>query len=479
MATLLAGSLLLAPAATWALPARVPPAQDETATRADAGTYQVIAQGISRLPKASVAWTIASGDVPEGAGTEVSAFPLGFAIAGSSSVAILDETGAPVSILDAGEASFLPAGKGGALTSFRDGATSLFQIALVAGEDVAAGNAPGTVVGEPFATPDGRAFEIELARETLTAGGSSAIPIARSGAPTLLLVTEGAVEVASPGGAPVALNAGQFALLLSEVQVSSSGDAAATYLFAAIGDAVNAGDGATDGAVKTKTKTGRATGQAAGAKKTSVNAGGGGGGGGGARPPREITEAPATAEKKPKGERVRGDKKNDGAAATPSPITGGTDTPETAGTPAPVEEIPASPTAPVDEGTVTNDESIVDQDLTPGDGANEDEVVQDTTPGDAAADPDVVQEVTPAPETGSDPPAVDDTSGDGTTEGTTPTEPEQTIPAEEPGVVDPAAVEEAPVEVPAEVAPAADAPVVDDASGADGLPADGGETAAP
>src|SRR5918996_1407683 len=103
LATLLAGGLLLAPAATTPFSAPLSLAQEEATDAQRAGGNQVIAQGISRLPKGEIAWTVRRLDVPADAGTTVGAFPLGFAIADGAAVAVLDDAGDVLSILDDGE----------------------------------------------------------------------------------------------------------------------------------------------------------------------------------------------------------------------------------------------------------------------------------------------------------------------------------------------------------------------------------------
>jgi hypothetical protein len=104
----------------------------------------------------------------------------------------------------------------------------------------ALGKTAGTIVGEPFAAPEGAAFDSELAREILTPGEEATIPVSRSGAPILFLQTTGAVRLEGGNGQIVERSEGQFALLSGQVVARGAGDGALTFVVAAIGDATAA-----------------------------------------------------------------------------------------------------------------------------------------------------------------------------------------------------------------------------------------------
>ena len=148
---------------------------------------QVIAQGVARLPGGDVAWTVRSIEVPGGEGTPVASFPIGFAVADGAAIAVLDAKGEVLNLLADGEAAFLPSGKAGALASWQEDMASLYEVALVSGQEASAGETPGTVAGNPFAAPKGDAFDIEITRTMLARDDQATIPASRSGTPVLVL----------------------------------------------------------------------------------------------------------------------------------------------------------------------------------------------------------------------------------------------------------------------------------------------------
>src|SRR5215217_2587351 len=114
LAFVLGGALMLAPAASWVLPTPAAMAQDD-ATGQEASGTEVIAQGVTKLPKGNVVWLLNKDAVPSGDGASVSSFPLGFGLTDAGSVEVRDEDGGTLGVLDRGEGFFLPSGKGGSL----------------------------------------------------------------------------------------------------------------------------------------------------------------------------------------------------------------------------------------------------------------------------------------------------------------------------------------------------------------------------
>jgi len=268
LAITLAAGLLVAPAAAWALPTRLPAFQD-TAVTAGATASEVVAQGIARLPNGQLVWTVRHADAPGGSGAAVSEFPIGFVIADGGTMTLLDKKGQPLQLLSDGEAAFLPGGDSGAYISQGNKPTNFYEVGVVPAQKIS-GDQSSNVVGNPFAAPTGDAFDIELARAVLANGEQASIPAALSGAPTLFLVTSGTVQLQA-GDQVVNLDAGQNALLNGAVVVSGASDQPATFVTAAIGEATTA---------KAET-AGTPTAKAAKAKKAKGTGGGGGGGGGG------------------------------------------------------------------------------------------------------------------------------------------------------------------------------------------------------
>lgn len=434
--TVLASGILLAPATFAAV-------QEDAAV---ASGSQVIAQGITRLPKGDLAWTVGRLDVPGEDGTAVMAFPVGFALADGAAVSVLDDGGQVLDILDDGEAAFLPSGKGGALASWRDESASVYDIALVSAADAGASELPVTIVGNPFSPPEGRAFEIELSRAVLGNSQQVTIPVSPSGAPTLYLQTAGTAQLAPPGGEPVELTAGQFALLLGEVNIVGTSDTTATFVAAAIGETTGTRDAAASGTPKAK--------KANGDREARQGARAGGGQGAGAAKPAKVKK-PKGGGRQGGGGRGQGQQQQPGAGN--APVTGGTEAQQPAGTPAaeplPQETIPASPAVPTEEtapdaGTPPAATTTTDQ------GTGEEPAAEGTPPAESTAGEETItSDTAPPAET---------------------TAPEETLP------IDEAPAAEAPVEdAPVEEAPAADVPVGEvpaDQAPADQAPVEGEPT---
>ena len=465
LAALLCIALMLAtvPTAIWSRPAGFARAQDEIAANDMPLPGQVIAQGITRLPRGEVAWTVRGIDVSGGAGTAVDSFPVGFAIAGDDTIALLDADGEVLNILAAGEAAFLPNGRSGALASWETDTASLYEVALASGQEASAGETAGTLVGEPFAAPEGEAFDVELARETLTPGEQATIPISRSGAPVLFLQTAGSVQLEGGNGQIVELTTGQFALLSGEVLARGAGDGPSSFVVAAIGEATAARDAAEAGTPEARagreerqqtreaaqgetTAQGEDTASAGGTREKRpkrVRTGGGGDGGGGGRG-GGGGQGGQTA--------PQGTAGGTGGGTGGVPITGGVDATvpagATVGTPAveptaeatlPADTIaPADGTPPADDTTPPDDPGPVDETAVP-----EDEAPAETT-------------VTPEPTAA----AGDEVPPEETNEG------ELAPTVEAPPADDTSPIEEAPVEEAAPTAPVVEEEVTEPASGA-------------
>lgn len=467
LTAVLAGGLLLAPAAVWAMPAALPVAQEEAAAPPEGP--QVIAQGIARLPKGKIAWALQRVDVSGNSATPVEAFPLGFILSDDASVVVLDDSEDVLGILDEGEALFLSGGKPGGLAPWRDPAASFFAVTLVPAEEAASTEA--TVVGEPFDTPEGRAFEIELGRDQLADGEESVIPGSRSGTPTLFLQTEGTSRLISADGEPVELAEGQYALLAGDVTVRGAGGSAA-FIVAAIGEQAptqsqDAADSAAAGGRNRANRANRANAGSGGgaadtraarqAARSADRASGSGNNAGGETGGSEEKKA-SRADRQAAREQRQANK--EGAAGTPTPVGegeipsagtptpgAGVETPETAATPSPVVE-----QTPEDAATPTE---TVEQQFTDPDEDQDSSIIETTTPVEETPATDELPVVveTPVVET-----PVEQIPAEGET------------PVEEAPIVEQEIVEEAPAsesipqeaapveEVPAEAAPAGEAP---------------------
>jgi hypothetical protein len=347
----------------WTHGAGVARAQDEVAAGDVTLPGQVIAQGIARLPRGDLAWTVRSITVTGDEGTTVASFPVGFAVADGPTIAVLDEQGDVLNLLEDGEAAFLPNGKAGALASWQDDGASLYEVALVSAQEASAGETPGTVAGNPFAAPEGTTFDIEITRTVLARDDQTTIPISRSGAPVLYLQTAGATRLQAGDSQPVELAAGQFAMLLGDVTARGASDEPATFLVAAIGEETAERD-AREGTPEAR--AGREDRQRA----------------------RDAATASDGASRARRARRVRTGGGGQGSQTTPQG-TGGTGTAPVSGVtaPPPLTEAPAGtpPAEPTVEATLPVETAVPDEGTPPPDATIPPE---DEVPGDATETPD-------------------------------------------------------------------------------------------
>ncbi|MDF2760622.1 MAG: hypothetical protein K0S99_3257 [Thermomicrobiales bacterium] len=416
-AAALALALLFTPIATGLThPAGVARAQDEVAADMTV-PRQVIAQGIARLPKDDVAWTVRTIEVPGGEGTPVESFPIGFAVADDATIAVLDAKGEVLNLLEDGEAAFLPNGKDGALASWQEDMARLYEVALVSGQEASAGETPGTIAGNPFAAPEGNAFDIEIARTMLTRVDQTTVPASRSGTPILYLQTAGTTQLQAGGGPPLELATGQFALLLGDVTVRGTSDEPATFLVAAIGEATverDATAGTPEARASREDRQGGRTGNAQS---------------------DDEPRAANTKQKRPKRARTEGGGRGDavqgrqsapaGTAGTgTAPISGGVGATAPAGAPAdtpPLEPtvaatLPGDTAAPADgtpppEATIpTEDEAPTDVTVTPDPAAPADDIIPTEEPVTGEQLPTVeappAEEIVPADEAPAEEPPI-------------------------------------------------------------------------
>src|SRR5215213_6375343 len=186
------------------------------------GPAQVIAQGVVPLPEGDVVWrTIRTRALlPEDAPFEER--PLGFVLASSGPLLLADrETGEQIR-LGTGEATLVRAGAVQQRSSLGQQPVSYLSIELV-GVDAAPPPADATVLqpGQPFPSPAGL-HDLDLLSATLVAGEAFTIP--DSGGTNVVLITDGAANVGSPGGDAVVLLAGEATSFSGELQVSGASD---------------------------------------------------------------------------------------------------------------------------------------------------------------------------------------------------------------------------------------------------------------
>src|SRR5215218_9498139 len=186
------------------------------------GPAQVITQGVVALPEGDSVWrTVRTRALlPQDAPFEER--PLGFVLASSGPLLLVDQgTGEQVR-LGTGEAAIVPAGTIQQRSSLGAQPVSYLSIELVSVD--AAPPPPDTTVlqpGQPFPSPAGR-HDLDLLSASLVAGEAFTIP--DSGAKNVVLITDGAANVGRPGGEAVVLLAGEAASFSGELEISGAAD---------------------------------------------------------------------------------------------------------------------------------------------------------------------------------------------------------------------------------------------------------------
>ena len=200
------------------------------------GPAQVIAQGVVALPVGDVVWrTVRTRALPP-QDAPFEERPLGFVLASSGPLLLVDQQSGAQIRLGTGEAALVPAGAIQQRSSLGPQPVSYLSLELV-GVDATPPPADATVLqpGQPFPSPGGL-HDLDLLGATLIAGEAFTIP--DSGAKNVVLITGGAANVGRPGGEAVVLLAGEAASFSGELQVTAASDAAAqdvSFVVAMIG----------------------------------------------------------------------------------------------------------------------------------------------------------------------------------------------------------------------------------------------------
>src|SRR5829696_5416675 len=186
------------------------------------GPAQVIAQGVVALPAGDAVWrTVRTRALlPQDAPFEER--PLGFVLASSGPLLLVDQESGEQVRLGSGEAAIVPAGIVQQRSSLGPQPVSYLSIELV-GVNAPPPPADATVLqpGQPFPSPAGL-HDLDLLSATLVAGEAFTIP--DSGAKNVVLITDGAATVGRPDGEAVVLLAGEAASFSGELQVSGAAD---------------------------------------------------------------------------------------------------------------------------------------------------------------------------------------------------------------------------------------------------------------
>lgn len=189
------------------------------------GHAAIIAQGVVPLPAGDAVWRTVRTRAPLPADALFEERPLGFVLATAGPLLLVDQASGEQIRLGVGEAALVRAGAMQQRLSLLAQPVGYLSIELVALD--APPPPEGAIVlqpGQPFPAPTGLR-DLDLLRDTLGSGESFTIP--DTGAKNVILITDGAANVARPDGAPVVLLAGEAASFSGELVVApaASGDA--------------------------------------------------------------------------------------------------------------------------------------------------------------------------------------------------------------------------------------------------------------
>jgi len=203
------------------------------------GPAHVIAQGVTALPSGDAVWRTVRTRAQLPAAARFEERPLGFVLASGGPLLLVDRTTGEQVRLGTGEAALVRSGTIQQRSSLGAQAVSYLSIELVA-TDAPAPPADATVLqpGQPFAAPAGL-HDLDLLSATLDADESITIP--DSGQKNVVLITDGAADVARPGGDPVVLLAGEAASFSGELEVATAaggGEERVSFVVATIGPEV-------------------------------------------------------------------------------------------------------------------------------------------------------------------------------------------------------------------------------------------------
>lgn len=212
---------------------------DETFSPAS-GPAQVIAQGVAALPAGDAVWRTVRTRAPLPADAAFEERPLGFVLASTGPMLLVDEATGEQVRLGRGEAAFIPVGAVQQRSSLGAQPVSYLSIELVAAD--APPPPAGTTVlqpGQPFPAPPGL-HDLDLLSATLREGEAFTIP--DSGAKNVVLITDGAAGVSRGGGEPVVLLAGEAASFSGALDIAPAPDGGAeafvSFVVAMIGPEV-------------------------------------------------------------------------------------------------------------------------------------------------------------------------------------------------------------------------------------------------
>src|SRR5215216_4832359 len=186
------------------------------------GPAQVIAQGVVPLPEGDAVWRTVRTRALLPQDAPFAERPLGFVLASSGPLLLVDQESGEQVRLGTGEAAIVADGTVQQRSSLGAQPVSYLSIELVS-VDAAPPPADATVLqpGQAFPTPPGL-HDLDLLSASLDAGEAFTIP--DSGAKNVVLITDGAANLGLPGGQAVVLLAGEAASFSGELEISGALD---------------------------------------------------------------------------------------------------------------------------------------------------------------------------------------------------------------------------------------------------------------
>ena len=176
------------------------------------GSAQVVTQGIAELPDDQVAWRLVERTAPPRGVAKPTKRQLGFILASDEPILLTDTTPdgtEDIARLAPGEAYLVKDGTRQARASFSDRAVKYLALELVSAAEVDdVGSGTLLYKSDPFPAPTGER-DIDLVRNVLEVGELASVP--DTGESTVILATDGAIDILPDGGPATTLQAGESA----------------------------------------------------------------------------------------------------------------------------------------------------------------------------------------------------------------------------------------------------------------------------
>jgi len=198
---------------------------------------EVIAQGVAQLSPKPIAWRVVLRKPDAGNEKTPSERHLGFVVPKSGTVLVTGSGEHDLTLLTAGEASFVREGETQKRDQVGETAAAYWSIELVNATDGQKADGGSLLSSGSKFTPKTGQHDIELVRDVLDVNEVSALETTT--APALLFVTSGSVGVVAKGGKPTNVKTGGTLAIAGAVIITAGGDGAA-FVAARIGAPLDA-----------------------------------------------------------------------------------------------------------------------------------------------------------------------------------------------------------------------------------------------